>query len=84
MTPQILKIFNFTKIRKPRYFKNETFFLQIKKFITHRELFCGKNMLVAEVTFKFTLNFLCDRYDLNQRMTFLENPKNSILLIRMF
>ena len=33
--------------------------------------------------FKLTLNFLCDRYDLNQRMTFLENPKNSILLIRI-
>ena len=83
MTPQILKIFNFTKIWKSRYLKNETFFLQIKKFITHQELFCGKNMLVAEVTFKFTLNFLYDRYDLNQRMTFLENPKNSILLIRI-
>ena len=84
MTPQILKIFDFTKIRKSRYLKNETFFLQIKKFITHQELFCGKNMLVAEVTFKFILNFLYERYDLNQRMTFLENPKNSILLIRMF
>ena len=33
--------------------------------------------------FKLTLNFLWDRYDLNQRMKFLENPKNSILLIRI-
>ena len=34
-------------------------------------------------SFKFTLNFLYDKYDLNQRMTSLENPKNSILLIRI-
>ena len=33
--------------------------------------------------FKLTLNFLCDGYDLNQRMTFSENPKNSILLTRI-
>ena len=33
--------------------------------------------------FKFTLNFQYDRYDFNQRMTSLENPKNSILLIRI-
>ena len=33
--------------------------------------------------FKFNLNFLYDRYDLNKRMTSLENPKNSILLIRI-
>ena len=29
--------------------------------------------------FKFTLNFLFDIYDLNQRMTSLENRKNPIL-----
>ena len=33
--------------------------------------------------FKFTLSFLYDRFDLNQIMTSLENPKNSILLIRI-
>ena len=33
--------------------------------------------------FKFTLNILYDRYDLNQRMTYLENPSYSILLIRV-
>ena len=33
--------------------------------------------------FKFTLNFVFDRYDLNQRVTSLENPKNSILLIEI-
>ena len=34
--------------------------------------------------FEFTLNFLFDRYDLNQRMISLENPKNSISLIRVW
>ena len=32
---------------------------------------------------KFTLTFLFDRYDLNQRMISLENPKNPILLKRV-
>ena len=33
--------------------------------------------------FKFTLNLLFDRYDLNQRMTSLENRKNPILFRRI-
>ena len=32
---------------------------------------------------KLTLNFLFDRYDLNQRMTSSENSQNFILLIRI-
>ena len=33
MTSQILKSVDFTKIQKSRYLENETFFLQIEKFI---------------------------------------------------
>ena len=33
--------------------------------------------------FKFTLSFLFDRNDLNKRITSLENPKNSVLLMRI-
>ena len=33
--------------------------------------------------FKFTFNFLYHRYDFKQIMKSLENPKNSILLIRL-
>ena len=33
--------------------------------------------------FKLNFNHLFDRYDLNQRMTFLENSKNSILMIEI-
>ena len=36
-----------------------------------------------QVLFKFALNFLFDRYDLNQRITSLRKPKHSILLIRI-
>ena len=35
MTSQILKSVDFTKTQKPRYLKNETFFLQIKYFINY-------------------------------------------------
>ena len=33
------------------------------------------------ILFKFTLNFLFDKYDLNNNVTLLEKPKQSILLI---
>ena len=36
MTSQILKFVNFTKTQESRYLENETFFLQIKKFITYK------------------------------------------------
>ena len=35
MTSQILKSAGFTKTQKSRYLENETFFLQIKKFINY-------------------------------------------------
>ena len=35
MTSQILKSVDFTKAKKSRYLKNETFFLQIKKIINY-------------------------------------------------
>ena len=35
MTSQILKFVDFTKTQKSRYLKNETFLLQIKKFIDY-------------------------------------------------
>ena len=35
MTSQILKSVDFTKTQKSRYLENETFFLQIKRFINH-------------------------------------------------
>ena len=35
MTSQILKSMDFSKTQKSRYIKNETFFLQIKKFINY-------------------------------------------------
>ena len=43
---QILRSVEFTKTQKSRYLKNETFFLQIKKFIH-----LAKNSSVAEATF---------------------------------
>ena len=54
MTSQILKSVDFTKTQKPRYLDNETFLLQIKKFIyyTSRDTLLQKNNFVAEVTFK--------------------------------
>ena len=33
---------------------------------------------------KFTLNYLNDRYGLNQRIAFLENPKNSVFFDKDF
>ena len=44
MTLQILKCVDFTKMQKSRYLENETFFLQIKKFIkiNYQGLPCGK------------------------------------------
>ena len=35
VTSQILKSAGFTKTQKSQYLKNETFFLQIKKFINY-------------------------------------------------
>ena len=53
MTSQILKFVDFTKTQKSRYLENETFFLQIKKFIhyTSRATLWQKNTFVAEVNF---------------------------------
>ena len=51
MTSQILKFAGFTKTQKSRYLKNETFFLQIKKFINYTSK-NRKNSFVVEVTFK--------------------------------
>ena len=42
MMSQILKSMDFTKTQNSRYLKNETFFLQIKKIITHQGLLHGK------------------------------------------
>ena len=50
-TSQILKSAGFTKTQKSRYLKNETFFLQIKKFINYTSK-NRKNSFVVEVTFK--------------------------------
>ena len=55
MTPQILKFVDFTKTQRSRYIENQTLlFLQIKVklLITHQGLLYGKNIFVAEVTFK--------------------------------
>ena len=55
MTSQIFKYTGFTKTQKSQYLENETFFLQIRKFINslHMEhCFMAKNSFVAEVTFK--------------------------------
>ena len=54
MTSQVLKSVDFTKTQKSRYLENETFFLQIKKFInyTSKATLLQKNSFVAEVTFK--------------------------------
>ena len=54
MTSQISTFVDFTKTQKSRYLENETFFLQIKKFInyTSRATLWQKNIFVAEVTFK--------------------------------
>ena len=54
MTSQILKSVDFTKTQKSWFLENETFFLQIKKFInyTSRGILWQKNSFVAEVTFK--------------------------------
>ena len=56
MTLQILKFVDFTKAQKSRYFENETFFLQIKKFINcaSRATLLQKK-IAAEVTFDLFL-----------------------------
>ena len=36
MTSQILKSVDFTRTQKSKYLENETFFLQIKKFINYK------------------------------------------------
>ena len=54
VTSHILKSVDFTKAQKSRYLERETLvFLQIKKFLyyTSRTTY-GKNVFVAEVTFK--------------------------------
>ena len=54
MTSQILKSVDFTKTQKSRYLEDETFFLQIKKFInftSRATYFIAKNSFVAEKTF---------------------------------
>ena len=54
MTSQILKSVDFTKTQKSRYLENETFLLQIKKFINcaSRATLWQKNIFLAEVTFR--------------------------------
>ena len=54
VTSQILRSADFAKSQKPKYLENETFSLQIKKFIKFhiKAYFMAKNSLVAEVTFK--------------------------------
>ena len=54
MTSQILQFVDFTKTQKSKYLENETFFLQIKKFInyTSRATLWQKSTFAAEVTFK--------------------------------
>ena len=54
MMSQILKSVDVTKTKKPRYLKNETFFLQIKKFINYlpKATLWQKSSFVAEDTFK--------------------------------
>ena len=47
VTLQILKSEDFTKTQKSRYLENETsFFLQIKKLITHQELLYDKEKVL--------------------------------------
>ena len=50
---QDFTVVDFTKTQKPKYLKNETFFLQIKKFINYasRATLWQKNTFVAEVTY---------------------------------
>ena len=57
MASQILKSADFSKTSKSRYLQNETFFLQIEKFInyTSKGYFMTKNNFVVEVTFNFIL-----------------------------
>ena len=52
VTLQILKFVDFTKTEKSRYLKNETFFLQMKRFINYksRATLWQKNTFVGEVT----------------------------------
>ena len=54
MTSQVLQFVDFTKTQKSKYLENETFFLQIKKFInyTSRATLWQKSTFAAEVTFK--------------------------------
>ena len=60
MASQILKSVDFTKTQKSRYFKNETFFLQIKRFIncTSRASLRKRNSFLAKVMFKFLVYFV--------------------------
>ena len=59
MTSQILKSVDFTKTQS-KYFENETFFLQIKKFISYTSrATLWQKTFVAEVTFKnFDFKFM--------------------------
>ena len=46
MTSQVLQFVDFTKTQKSKYLENETFFLQIKKLITHQGLLYDKKVLL--------------------------------------
>ena len=53
VTSQILKSVKFTKTQKSRYIENETFFLQIKKFINYSsKSTLWQKSFVADITFK--------------------------------
>ena len=57
MTSQIMKSAGFTKTQKPLYLHNETFFLQIKKFMNYTSsagLWQIYNSCVVELTFEQT------------------------------
>ena len=48
MTSQISTFVNFTKTQKSKYLQKETFFLQIKIFITHQGLHYGEKYFCSE------------------------------------
>ena len=53
LTSQILRSVYFTESQKSKSLENETFFLQIKKFIKmHQGLLYGKNSFLGNVRFQ--------------------------------
>ena len=48
ITSQISTFVNFTKTQKSKYLQKETFFLQIKIFITHQGLHYGEKYFCSE------------------------------------